>query len=143
MKAVWNLGVGLGVMLWAIASFILTVTLHLLLTLFPLEPYLAGWPFAMSILLSIVFFAISVFARRDQKVSITIVPEGLVFRDDAVGYKREDLIRNEDIKSVRLRRNPFFKTLIVDLKEQNQKFSLSNVMLPDEFVAQARARIVK
>ncbi len=141
MKAVWDAGVGLGIMSWAIASYILTLTMHLILSLVPLGRYLAGWPIGLAILLSICLFIVSRFAKRDHKVSISIVPEGLVFREDAVGYQREDLIPYEDIRSVRLRCNPFFKSLIVDLKEKNQIFSLSNVTLSDEFMKQVRARI--
>ncbi|MBD9566163.1 hypothetical protein [Pseudomonas sp. PDM09] len=86
-------------------------------------------------------FAVCNFAKRDHKVSVSIIPEGLSFRDEAAGYERQDLIRYEDIQSIRVRRNPFFRSLEINLKEKNQRFSLSNVLLSDDFLAGMHARI--
>jgi hypothetical protein len=137
MKAVWNAKVGFGLMSWAVASYAVTTAMFMLIffPILPLVSYLAGWPFGLSILISVMFFVICNFAKRDHKVSISIVPEGLGFCDEAAGYERQDLIRYEDIQSIRVRRNPFFRSLVINLKERNQRFSLSNVLLPDNFLA--------
>ncbi|MGW8461663.1 hypothetical protein [Pseudomonas sp. CLCA07] len=140
MQAGFDLEVGLGIMSWFCASGIVT-TLLLVFPILQFSGYLGLWPIGISVLVTIILGATSIFARRDHKVSISIVPEGLIFRDEAVGFHRQDLILNEEIRSVRVRRNPFFKTLIIDLKETNQRFSLSNVMLPDDFLSQIQARI--
>lgn len=112
-----------------------------LLIFFPFLPfvsYLAAWPFGLSVLTNIIFFVIFNFAKRDHKVSISTVPEGFLFRDEAAGYERQDFIRYEDIQSIRVRRNPLFKSIVINLKEGNQRFSLSNVLLPDSFLTGTR-----
>ncbi|MGZ7457162.1 hypothetical protein ACXPVS_10235 [Pseudomonas sp. Ma2-10] len=143
MKAVWNAKVGFGIMSWAVVSYAVTTAMFTLIffPFLPLVSYLAGWPFGLSVLISIMFFVICNFAKRDHKVSISIVPEGLSFRDEAAGYERQDLIRYEDIQSIRVRRNPFFRSLVINLKERNQRFSLSNVLLPENFLAGMHAHI--
>lgn len=65
-----------------------------------------------------------------------------MFRDEADDYQRQDLIQFEKIRSIRTRRNPFFQTFIIDLKEHNQRFTLSNVLLPENFIPQIQARII-
>jgi len=119
MKAIWNAKVGLGIMSWAVMSYAATTAMFALIffPVIPLGRYVSGWPFGISVLLSIIFFVICNFAKRDHKVSISIVPEGLSFLDEAAGYERQDLIRYEDIQSIRVRQNPFFKSLIINLKE--------------------------
>lgn len=140
MQAIFNLNVGLEVMSWTVASGLVT----LLLLMFPilqLVDHFGFWLISLSIPANIILIGASAFARRDHKVSISIVPEGLVFRDEAPGFNRQDLIRSEVIRSVRVRRNPFFKSLIIDLKETNQRFSLSNVSRPDDFLSQIKNRL--
>lgn len=140
MQANFNLKVGLEIMSWTVASGLVT----LLLLMFPILQFvdhLGFWLISLSILANIILIVTSAFARRDHKVSISIVPEGLIFRDEALGFNRQDLILSEEIRSVRVRRNPFFKSLIIDLKETNQRFSLSNVSLPDYFLSQIQTRL--
>lgn len=140
MQAIFNLKVAVEIMSWFVASCIVT-SLLLMFPILQLVDYFGFWLIGISILLNIILCTASLFARRDHKVSISIVPEGLTFRDEAVGFNRQDLILSEEIHSIRVRRNPFFKSLIIDMKERNQRFSLSNVILPDGFVSQVQTRI--
>lgn len=143
MQAIWNANIGLKLMSFAYISYTLTFAMLALLffPFLPLGHYVAGLPIGVALSLNILFFVICNFAKRDHGVSVSIVPQGLRFHDEADGYEREDLIRYEDIKSVQIRRNPFFKSLVIDLKENNQRFSLSNVALPDDFLARVHACI--
>jgi hypothetical protein len=140
MQAVFNLKVALTIMIWARGSLIVTLTL-LFFPILQFRNYFGLWSIGMSILITVILYVTRSFAKRDHKVSVSIVPEGLMFRDDADGYNREDLIQFETIRSVRARRNPFFQSLIIDLKEQNQRFVLSNVLLPENFISQIEARV--
>ncbi|PKH13371.1 hypothetical protein BI292_21550 [Pseudomonas sp. 43NM1] len=136
MKAVWNAPVGLTIMHWAAMSNIVTTGMFTLLFIpfLSLGDYVWGWPLGLSISVSIVGFVIRSFAKRDLQVSISIVPGGFVFLDEAPGYERRDFIRYDDVQSVRVRNNILFKTLVITLKEGNQQFSLSNVVLSQEFL---------
>ncbi|MDD2047746.1 hypothetical protein [Pseudomonas putida] len=140
MQATFNLKTALGVMSWACGSSVVT----LILLLFPalqFQDYLGLWPIGLSVLVTVILFVTYSFAKRDHKVSISIIPEGLMFRDEADDYNRQELIQFDWIRSVRVRRNPFFQTLIIDLKEQGQRYTLSNVLLPENFLLHIQARI--
>ncbi|MGF6397042.1 hypothetical protein ABH905_000708 [Pseudomonas frederiksbergensis] len=143
MRAVWNPYIGFTHLSWACVSYLVTFAM-LGLIFFPflsLGRYVIGWPIGVSILVSVALSMICSFSKRDYKVSVSVVPQGLMFRDEAAGYKRQELIRREEICSVHVRRNPFFKSLVINLKEKNQRFSLSNVALTDDFLARVRAHI--
>ena len=140
MQAIFNLKVALEIMSWACGSLVVTSIL-LFFPILQFQNYVGLWLVGASILVTVILFVTCSFARRDHKVSISIVPEGLMFRDEADGYNRQDMIQFEKIRSIHARRNPFFQSLIIDLKEQNQQFTLSNVLLPKDFLSQVQARI--
>ena len=143
MRAVWNPYIGVTRLYWAWVSYAVTFAM-LMLTLFPfwsLGRHVMGWPIGLSVLVSIVLSVVSSFSRRDSKVSVSLVPQGLMFRDEAVGYKQQRLIHREEVRSVHVRRNPFFRSLIITLKEKNQRFSLSNVALTEDFLARMHAHV--
>ncbi|MEB0046415.1 MULTISPECIES: hypothetical protein [unclassified Pseudomonas] len=143
MRATWNPYTSLTHIYWLCGSCVVSFAM-LGMIFFPygaLGRYVAGWPIGMSILMSIVLSVISSFSKRDHKVSISVVPQGLMFRDEAVGYKRQELILREEIHSIHVRRNPFFKSLVIELKEDNQRFFLSNAAFTDGFFDQVRAHI--
>lgn len=148
MKAVWNAKVGYSMMMLACFSCGVTA-LMLAIIFFPIplsfqfSSYLEGRPFWISVLISLVLLSISSFAKRDHGVSITVVPEGLFVCDARVGYERQDFIENKDLREVLVRRNPFFSSLIIELKEKNQRFLLCNMEFSDEFILLIRARINK
>ncbi|RMH82015.1 hypothetical protein EA796_22015, partial [Pseudomonas sp. AOB-7] len=61
--------------------------------------------------------------------------------DESESYRRNELLRASEIKKIRIRRNPFFKSLMIDMKEDNQRFFLSNTSLTENFLAEANALI--
>lgn len=67
--------------------------------------------------------------------------EGIRYADESESYRRNELLRASDIKKIRIRRNPFFKSLTIDMKEDNQRFFLSNASLTANFLAEANALI--
>lgn len=141
MQAKSNLKASLEIMIWTCGSSIVTL-IFLFFPIFQFQNYFGLWPISISISVTVILFITCSFARRDHKVSISIVTEGLMFRDEADDYQRQDLIQFEKIRSIRTRRNPFFQTFIIDLKEHNQRFTLSNVLLPENFIPQIQARII-
>ena len=83
----------------------------------------------------------STLGRRDQYVRISLTDNGIQYDDEAESYRRNELLRASDIKKIRVRRNPFFKSLTIDMKGNNQRFFLSNVSLTEAFLAEANALI--
>lgn len=146
MKAVWNAKTGYSIMMSASVSYIIT-SFMLAIIFFPiplpfqLSRYMAGWPFVISVLLNLIFLSISSLAKRDHGVSITVVPEGLFFCDTRVGYERQDFVESKELRKVLVRRNPFFTSLIIELKEKNQRFRLCNMMFNDDFILSIRSLI--
>lgn len=143
MRATWNPYIGLAHSYWVCLSCVVTFVM-IGLVFFPfgsLGRYVMGWPIAMAMLMTVVLSMICSFSKRDHKVSVLVVPQGLMFRDEAVGFKRQELIHKEDIHSIHVRRNPFFKSFVIELKESHQRFVLSNVAFTDGFVDQVRAHI--
>ena len=142
-QATWNPAQYLSVMSWAMFSTTITSIL-LALIFFPftnLGAYLVGWPLGLSITVNIILFIASSLARRDQYVSVSLTAEGIRYTDESESYRRNELLRASDIKNIRVRRNPFFKSLTIDMKGNNQRFFLSNVSLTGTFLAEADALI--
>ncbi len=143
MRATWNPYVGFTHIYWVCISYVVATAMFGLIffPFFPLGRYVIGWPLVVSVLMTIVLSMICSFSKRDYKVSISVVSQGLMYRDEAVGYKRQELIRFEEIRSVHVRSNPFFKSLVIELKEKNQRFSLCNVAFTGGFVDQVNTNI--
>jgi len=139
MQATWNAETGFKLLFWSYASY--AVTSALLALIFFAFGSLQGWPLGLSLLINLVLLSASTVGKRDHQVTISLKSDGLMFRDEAPGYNRQELIRFEDISTIRVRGNPFFRSLIIDLKEDNQRFALSNATLPTDFLAQAQARV--
>jgi hypothetical protein len=142
-QATWNPAQYLSVMSWTTFSTMITSFL-LALIFFPIAnfgAYLVGWPLGLSITANIILFIASSLARRDQYVSVSLTAEGIRYADESESYRRNELLRASDIKKIRVRRNPFFKSLTIDMKEDNQRFFLSNASLTENFLAEANALI--
>lgn len=142
-QATWNHAQYLSVQSWAMLSAAITSTL-LILIFFPfssLEGHLIGWPLGLSLSANIVLFIAASLGRRDQKVTVSLTEQGIQYNDESEAYRRQELLRAEEIRSIRVRRNPFFKSLTIDMKENNQRFFLSNVSLTEDFLTQAQALI--
>ncbi|MFH6599930.1 hypothetical protein ACEVAQ_14555 [Ectopseudomonas khazarica] len=142
-QATWNPAQYLSVMSWAMFSTTITSIL-LALIFFPftnLGAYLAGWPIGLSITVNVILFIAASLARRDQYVCVSLTAEGIRYADESESYRRNELLRASDIKKIRVRRNPFFKSLTIDMKEDNQRFFLSNVSLTENFLTEANALI--
>lgn len=86
-----------------------------------------------------MLFLVAALGRRDQHVRISLTEQGMRYDDESGAYRRQELLCAGEIKHLRVRRNPFFKSLTIDMKENNQRFFLSNVSLTDDFLVQARA----
>ncbi|MGP0175258.1 hypothetical protein ACSVIJ_25745 [Pseudomonas sp. NCHU5208] len=142
-QATWNYAQYLSIMSWTMLSTTIT-SLQLALIFFPFTNfgvYLTGWPLGLSITANIILFIASSLARRDQYVSVSLTAEGIRYADESESYRRNELLHASDIKKIRVRRNPFFKSLTIDMKEDNQRFFLSNVSLTENFLAEANALI--
>lgn len=142
-QATWNHAQYLNVLSWALLSAAVT-SAQLVVIFFPfgsLDEYLLGWPIGLSLSVNTVLFIAASLGRRDQLVRVSLTDKGMQYDDESEGYRRQELLRAGEIRSVRIWRNPFFRSLTIDMKEDNQRFFLSNVSITDEFLAQARALV--
>jgi hypothetical protein len=90
--------------------------------------------------MNIILFSYFTVGWRDREVAVEIVPEGLDFRDEAAGYCRRVLIHSDEILKIKVTRNIFFDSLVIELKD-DQRFSFSNMIAPQNFVECAQSRI--
>jgi hypothetical protein len=142
-QATWNQAQYLSVMSWAMLSAAVT-SAQLVFIFFPLgdlDEYLLGWLLGLSLVANAVLFLAAALGRRDQHVRVSLTEQGMQYDDESEAYRRQELLCAGEIKNLRVRRNPFFKSLTIDMKENNQRFFLSNVSITDDFLAQARALI--
>jgi len=142
-QATWNHAQYLSVLSWTMFSAAIT-SAQLFLVFFPfgdLDEYMLGWPLGLSLTANVILVIASTLGRRDQHVRISLTDNGIQYDDEAESYRRNELLRASDIKKIRVRRNPFFKSLMIDMKEDNQRFFLSNVSLTENFLAEANALI--
>jgi hypothetical protein len=123
MRVIWNERVGLRVRAWACVSLVPTyaVIKFMLEPLFYLEDVVLGRVLVLSVLMNIILFSYFTLGWRDRMVTVELVSEGLDFRDEAAGYCRRVLIRSEEILKIKVTRNIFFDSLIIELKD-NQIF---------------------
>lgn len=144
-QATWNHAQYLSVLSWTMLSAAIT-SAHLFLVFFPfgnLDEYVLGWPLGLSLTANVILVIASTLGRRDQHVRISLTDNGIQYDDESESYRRKELLRASEIKKVRIRRNPFFKSLTIDMKDNNQRFFLSNVSITDDFLAGAHALINK
>ncbi|MGE8450273.1 MAG: hypothetical protein ACN6OP_06515 [Pseudomonadales bacterium] len=142
-QATWNHAQYLSVLSWTMFSAAIT-SAQLFLVFFPfgnLDEYVFGWPLGLSLTANAILVMASTLGRRDQHVRISLRDNGIQYDDESESYRRNELLRASDIKKIRVRRNPFFKSLTIDMKEDNQRFFLSNVSLTENFLAEANALI--
>ncbi|MGA4449163.1 hypothetical protein ACPA0O_18075 [Ectopseudomonas chengduensis] len=142
-QATWNHAQYLSVLSWTMFSAAIT-SAQLFLVFFPfgnLDGYVLGWPLGLSLTANAILVIASTLGRRDQHVRISLTDNGIQYDDEAESYRRNELLRASDIKKIRVRRNPFFKSLTIDMKGDNQRFFLSNVSLTENFLAEANALI--
>ena len=142
-QATWNHAQYLSVLSWTMFSAAIT-SAQLFLVFFPfgnLDEYVLGWPLGLSLTANAILVIASTLGRRDQYVRISLTDNGIQYDDEAESYRRNELLRSSDIKKIRVRRNPFFKSLTIDMKGNNQRFFLSNVSLTEAFLAEANALI--
>ena len=142
-QATWNHAQYLSVLSWTMFSAAVT-SAQLFLVFFPfgnLDEYVLGWPLGLSLTANVILVIASTLGRRDQYVRISFTDNGIQHDDESESYRRNELLRASDIKKIRVRRNPFFKSLTIDMKEDNQRFFLSNVSLIENFLAEANALI--
>lgn len=142
-QATWNHAQYLSVLSWTMFSAAIT-SAQLFLVFFPfgdLDEYVLGWPLGLSLTANAILVIASTLGRRDQHVRISLTDNGIQYDDEAESYRRNELLRASDIKKIRVRRNPFFKSLTIDMKGNNQRFFLSNVSLTEAFWAEANALI--
>lgn len=142
-QATWNHAQYLSVLSWTMFSAAIT-SAQLFLVFFPfgnLDEYVLGWPLGLSLTANAILVIASTLGRRDQHVRISLTDNGIQYDDEAESYRRNELLRASDIKKIRVRRNPFFKSLTIDMKGDNQRFFLSNVSLTENFLAEANALI--
>ena len=142
-QATWNHAQYLSVLSWTMFSAAIT-SAQLFLVFFPfgnLDEYVLGWPLGLSLTANAILVIASTLGRRDQYVRISLTDNGIQYDDEAESYRRNELLRASDIKKIRVRRNPFFKSLTIDMTGNNQRFFLSNVSLTETFLAEANALI--
>lgn len=142
-QATWNHAQYLSVLSWTMFSAAVT-SAQLFLVFFPfgnLDEYVLGWPLGLSLTANVILVSASTLGRRDQYVRISLTDNGIQYDDESESYRRNELLRASDIKKIRVRRNPFFKSLTIDMKEDNQRFFLSNESLTENFLAEANALI--
>lgn len=142
-QATWNHAQYLSVLSWTMFSAAIT-SAQLFLVFFPfgdLDEYVLGWPLGLSLTANAILVIASTLGRCDQYVRISLTDNGIQYDDEAESYRRNELLRASDIKKIRVRRNPFFKSLTIDMKGNNQRFFLSNVSLTEAFLAEANALI--
>ncbi|MFN9528355.1 MAG: hypothetical protein ACK561_21035 [Pseudomonadaceae bacterium] len=142
-QATWNHAQYLSLLFWTMFSAAIT-SAQLFLVFFPfgnLDEYVLGWPLGLSLTANAILVIASTLGRRDQHVRILLTDKGIQYDDEAESYRRNELLRASDIKKIRVRRNPFFKSLPIDMKGNNQRFFLSNVSLTEAFLAEANALI--
>lgn len=142
-QATWNHAQYLSVLSWTMFSAVVT-SAQLFLVFFPfgnLNEYVLGWPLGLSLTANAIFVMASTLGHRDQHVRISLRDNGIQYDDESESYRRNELLRASEIKNIRVRRNPFFKSLTIDMKENNQRFFLSNASLTDNFLAEANALI--
>ncbi len=144
-QATWNHAQYLSVLSWTMLSAAIT-SAQLFLVFFPfgnLDEYVLGWPLGLSLTVNVILVIASTLGRRDQHVRVSLTDEGMQYDDESESYRRKELLRASEIKKVRVRRNPFFKSLTIDMKENNQRFFLSNVSITDDFLAGVHTLINK
>lgn len=142
-QATWNHAQYLSVLSWTMFSTAIT-SAQLFLVFFPfgnLDEYVFGWPLGLSLTANAILVMASTLGRRDQHVRISLRDNGIQYDDESESYRRNELLRASDIKKIRVLRNPFFKSLTIDMKEDNQRFFLSNASLTENFLAEANALI--
>jgi hypothetical protein len=142
-QATWNHAQYLSVQSWTMFSAAIT-SAQLFLVFFPfgnLDEYVFGWPLGLSLTANAILVMASTLGRRDQHVRISLRDKGIQYDDESESYRRNEFLRASDIKKIRVRHNPFFKSLTIDMKEDNQRFFLSNVSLTENFLAEANALI--
>lgn len=142
-QATWNQAQYLSVMSWTMFSAAIT-SAQLFLVFFPfgsLDEYLLGWPLGLSLVANAILVIASTLGRRDQYVRVSLTDTGIQYDDESESYRRNELLLSSEIKKVSVRRNPFFKSLTIDMKENNQRLFLSNVSLTEAFLAEANALI--
>jgi hypothetical protein len=144
-QATWNHAQYLSVLSWTMLSAAIT-SAQLFLVFFPfgnLDEYVFGWPLGLSLTANAILVIASTLGRRDQYVRVSLTDNGIQYDDESESYRRKELLRANEIKKIRVRRNPFFKSLTIDMKENNQRFFLSNVSITDDFLAGVQALINK
>ncbi|MDG1579887.1 hypothetical protein [Pseudomonas sp. GOM6] len=142
-QATWNHAQYLSVLSWTLSSAAIT-SAQLFLVFFPfgsLDEYVLGWPLGLSLTANVILAIASTLGRRDQHVRVSLTDNGIQYDDESESYRRTELLSASDIKKIRARRNPFFKSLTIDMRENNQRFFLSNVSLTETFLAEANALI--
>lgn len=142
-QATWNHAQYLSVLSWTMFSAAIT-SAQLFLVFFPfgnLDEYVLGWPLGLSLTANAILVIASTLGRRDQHVRVSLTDNGIQYDDESESYRRNELLRASEIKKIRIRRNPFFKSLTIDMKEDNQRFFLSNTSLTENFLAEANALI--
>ncbi|EWC43003.1 hypothetical protein [Stutzerimonas stutzeri] len=144
-QATWNHAQYLSVLSWTMLSSAIT-SAQLFLVFFPfgnMDEYVLGWPLGLSLTANAILVIASALGRRDQHVRVSLTDNGIQYDDESESYRRKELLQANEIKKIRVRRNPFFKSLTIDMKENNQRFFLSNVSITDDFLAGVQALINK
>lgn len=100
-----------------------------------------GGPLGLSLTANAILAIASTLGRRDQHVRVSLTGNGIQYDDESESYRRNELLLASEIKKIRARRNPFFKSLTIDMKEDNQRFFLSNAAFTENFLAEANALI--
>ena len=138
-QATWNQVRYLSLISWAVLSTTLTSALLALIFLpfGSLERLLLGWPLGLAFSVNVILLIAAFTAKRDQYVRVSVSEEGIRYEDEDQAYRRQELLLAGEIKSVRISRNPLFKSLIIEMKEHNQRFVLTNATIPEAFLAQA------
>lgn len=142
-QATWNHAQYLSVLSWAMFSAAIT-SAQLFLVFFPfgsLDEYVLGWPLGLSLTANAILAIASTLGRRDQYVRVSLTNNGIQYDDESESYRRNELLLASEIKQIHTRRNPFFKSLTIDMKEDNQRFFLSNASFTENFLAEANALI--
>lgn len=100
-----------------------------------------GWPLGLSLTANVILAIASTLGRREQHVRGSLTGSGIQYDDESESYLRNERLLASEIKKIRTRRNPFFKSLTIDMKEDNQRFFLSNASFTKNFLAEANALI--
>lgn len=135
-RADWNIKKFINIGIFY-SVLLLILSIHLLVASVFSARLLPGW----SVACLIIMMAVGIFALmlgwRDRGVTVSLVGGGVRYFDKATGYFRDEYIPAMEIKSIKVRRGLLFKSLVINIKDSNQRYFLCNALIGRDFIQAA------